>query len=247
MTVEVLGAMKRGVAGPDIRPVATSAVEELVASIRGLISDKRLGVGDSLPSEREMCGRFETSRNTVREAMRMLKAYGVVDVRPKVGAVITDNRMVRVFDLFSFNTIEISRKTFADIQGFRCMVEVDSVERIILNATDGDIADLRSLNQAMAEAPSKPAAAEADFSFHLRLISILDNEAVREVYRIMKPVILRIMEKGKSRQDFGTVTFAQHAAIVDALEAGDRINYQYALQFHLRAGFDTFGKHSEEN
>ena len=116
MSAELTDAADRAASDADIRPVATSAVEDLVVRIRSLISDRHLGVGDSLPSERELCELFATSRNTVREAMRMLKAYGVVDVRPKVGAIITDNRMVRVFDLFSFNTIEISRKTFADIR-----------------------------------------------------------------------------------------------------------------------------------
>ncbi len=242
MSAEMTGAADRAASGADIRPVATSAVEDLVVGIRTLISDRRLGVGDSLPSERELCDLFDTSRNTVREAMRMLKAYGVVDVRPKVGAIITDNRMVRVFDLFSFNTIEISRKTFADIQGFRCMVEVDSVDRIMDNATPEDIAQLRAFNESMAAAPSKQSASESDFQFHLKLVGILNNDAVHEVYRIMKPVIIRIMEKGKSRQDFGTVTYSQHAAIIDALEARNRINYQYTLQFHLQAGFATFGK-----
>jgi len=54
-----------------------SAVDDTVARIRALIAEKGLGVGDSLPTERELCERFATSRNTVREAMRILKASGV--------------------------------------------------------------------------------------------------------------------------------------------------------------------------
>ncbi len=68
-----------------------SAVETLVAQIKALIDKRYLGVGDPLPSERELGEMFASRRTTVRkEAMRILKAYGVVDVRPKVGAVITD-------------------------------------------------------------------------------------------------------------------------------------------------------------
>lgn len=226
---------------PSGEPVAAlSAVEELVAAIRELIDAENLGIGDSLPSERELCERFATSRNTVREAMRMLKAYGVVTVRPKVGAVIADNRMERVFDLFSFNTIEISRDTFTDIQGFRSLLEVGSVDRIFDKATDDDIGDLNALNTAMGDAATVAAAAEQDFRFHVRLVSILQNRAVRDVYRIMKPVILRIIVLGKTRRDFSETTFQQHKAIVDALKARDRISYQFALQSHLDAGFAHF-------
>ena len=229
-----------------IRPAAPSAVDDVVARIRALIAERGLHVGDSLPTERELCQRFQASRNTVREAMRILKAYGVVTVRPKIGAVIVDNRLERALDLFSFNTIEISRKTFADIQGFRSMIEVDTVERIFDHAGPDDIGELRARNRAMRDAPTMADASEADFSFHLKLVSILKNDAVTEVYRIMKPVIIRIMEKGKVRQDFGTSTYQQHADIVDALEARNRIKYQYALQYHLELGFNTFGGPQEE-
>jgi len=219
-----------------------SAVEGLVLDIRGLIDSELLKVGDALPSERELCERFSTSRNTVREAMRMLKAYGVVEVRPKVGATIIDNRMARAFDLFSFNTIEISRKTFTDIQGFRTLIEVNSVDAMFDNLNDEHLVRLAAANAAMGRAETKQEASEADFGFHVGLVEILDNAALIELYRIMKPVIIGIMEKGKSRQDFRTTTFAQHQAVIDALAARDRISYQYALQHHLNMGFNTFGE-----
>lgn len=217
-----------------------SAVERLVVEIRQMIDTQLLHVGDALPSERELCERFSTSRNTVREAMRMLKAYGVVEVRPKVGATIIDNRMARALDLFSFNTIAISLKTFADIQGFRTLIEVNSVDALFDRVTSTHLDALHVANDTMRHAGSIEAASEADFSFHIGLVEILDNAALLEIYRIMKPVIIGIMEKGKSRHDFHTSTADQHTAVVQALQQRDRISYQYALQFHLNAGFDTF-------
>lgn len=227
---------------PGPRSTMRSAVERLVLEIRALIDNEVLRVGDALPSERELCERFSTSRNTVREAMRMLKAYGIVDVRPKVGATIVDNRMARAMDLFSFNTIEISRKTFADIQGFRTLIEVNSVEPLFDNLDDEHLGVMERANEAMRTADTIKAASEADFVFHVGLIQILDNAPLLEVYRIMKPVIIRIMEKGKSRQDFRTSTHSQHADIISALRQRNRISYQYAMQFHLNFGFDTFGE-----
>ena len=221
-------------------PRARSAVDRLVLEIRAMIDSEVLRIGDALPSERELCERFSTSRNTVREAMRMLKAYGVVDVRPKVGATIIDNRMARALDLFSFNTIEISRKSFADIQGFRTLIEVNSVDTVFEKVTGDHLDMLNAANSAIGNADTIDAASEADFNFHIGLITILDNAALIEIYRIMKPVIIRIMEKGKTRQNFRTTTVAQHNSVVEALQARDRISYQYALQFHLNNGLTTF-------
>lgn len=226
------------------RPVP-SAVDAMVAKIRGLISDGGLQLGDSLPTEKELCERFDAGRNTVREAMRILKAYGVVAVRPKVGATLIDDRMERALDLFSFNTLDISRRTFNDIQGFRKLIEVGSVDTIFDHVTPHDVAELRAINVALRGAQSIAEASEQDFRFHLRLVSILNNRAVRDVYRIMKPVIIRIMERGKQIRDFNADTFEQHAAVVDALELRDRIHYQYALISHLHLGLWAFDEEGE--
>lgn len=223
-----------------VRSSIPSAVDAMVLNIRGLITDGGLGVGDNLPTERELCERFQASRNTVREAMRILKAYGVVTVRPKVGAIIIDDRMERALDLFSFNTLNISRRTFNDIQGFRKLIEVGSVDAIFDQMQPDDIAEMRSINDQLRAAGSIAEASELDFRFHIRLVSILDNRAVRDVYRIMKPVIIRIMERAKELPDFTGNTYQEHAAVVDALALRDRIRYQYALQSHLQMGITAF-------
>lgn len=224
-----------------VRSSIPSAVDAMVLNIRSLIADGGLGVGDSLPTERELCERFQASRNTVREAMRIMKAYGIVSVRPKVGAIIVDDRMERALDLFSFDTLDISRRTFNDVQGFRKLIEVGSVDAIFDQMRSEDIAEMRAVNDQLRAAASIQEASEMDFRFHMRLVSILNNRAVRDVYRIMKPVIIRIMERAKDLQDFTVETYEQHAAVVDALELRDRIRYQYALQSHLHIGIRAFG------
>ncbi|URK86739.1 GntR family transcriptional regulator [Rhizobium sp. RCAM05350] len=60
-----------------------SAVDGMVDHIRGLIHERGLTVGDVLPSEAELAVMFDASRNTVREAFRTLKAYGVARIPPE--------------------------------------------------------------------------------------------------------------------------------------------------------------------
>ncbi|MFD1252571.1 MULTISPECIES: FCD domain-containing protein [Devosia] len=241
-----MGMVGNGLNASVVRSSIPSAVDAMVLKIRGLIADGGLVVGDSLPTERELCERFQASRNTVREAMRILKAYGVVSVRPKVGATIIDDRMERALDLFSFNTLDISRRTFNDIQGFRRLIEVGSVDTLFDLMRPEDIAEMRRINDQLRAAGTIAEASELDFRFHLRIVSILDNRAVRDVYGIMKPVIIRIMERAKELHNFTGDTYEQHAAVVDALEQRDRIRYQYALQSHLHIGIAFFEDSAEE-
>lgn len=231
---------------PDLSPASGSAVDSVVAQIRDLIANQGLSVGDSLPTERELCAQFSASRNTVREAMRILKAYGMVDVRPKVGATITDNRMSRAFELFSFNTMEVSRKTFTDVQAFRDLLEVGAADQVMERATGQDVDELYHINATLAGVRNVGEAAEIDYTFHVRLVSILGNAAILDVYRVMKPVILRIMQMGKTKHIFETETIAEHEGVIDALSARDRLAFQYRLRSHLMVGFKYFDKGMEE-
>jgi DNA-binding FadR family transcriptional regulator len=227
-------------------PAGGSAVDTVVRQIRELIAERGLKVGDNLPTERELCASFSASRNTIREAMRILKAYGMVEVRPKVGATIADNRMSRAFELFSFNTMELSRKTFADVQAFRDLLEVGSADLIFDRLTEHDIDELRAINVRLADFQDLPEASEIDYGFHFRLISILENAAILDVYTVMKPVILRIMQKGKTRRTFKTDTFSEHQGVIEALEARDRLAFRYRLRSHLMFGFRHFSGESDE-
>jgi len=230
---------------PNASSSTGSAVDIVVRQLRNLIAEEGLKVGDSLPTERELCVRFDASRNTVREAMRILKAYGLVDVRPKIGATITDNRMARAFELFSFNTMEVSRKSFADVQAFRDLIEVRSADRIFEELQDGDIAELREINANLEDIRDIQEASEVDFAFHIRLISILGNNAILDVYSVMKPIILRIMQKGKTRRTFMTETYDEHEGVIDAMAARDRLAFEYRLRNHLMVGFKNFNDEME--
>ena len=231
---------------PSASPETGSAVDIVVRQLRNLISEEGLKVGDSLPTERELCARFDASRNTVREAMRILKAYGLVEVRPKIGATITDNRMARAFELFSFNTMEVSRKSFTDVQAFRDLIEVRSADRIFEELQDKDLAELREINANLADIRDIQEASEVDYGFHVRLISILGNNAILDVYSVMKPIILRIMQKGKTRRTFMTETYDEHEGVIDAMAARDRLAFEYRLRNHLMVGFKNFSEDMEE-
>ena len=216
------------------RPHGTT-VDALVQSIRALMRERNLGVGDHLPTERELGEHFSASRNTVREALRTLKAYGLIDVRPKIGAVIIDRALEAAFDLFAFN-MEVSRETFTDVQAFRRLIEVGIGEQVIMEAREPDFSRLDAINAAMRDSGSAADAAEADFAFHGALVGLVRNRTLTDIYRFLKPVILRLMLLGKTRRPALTDTFADHAAIMDALRRRDRVAYAYRMSRHLEFG-----------
>src|SRR5204862_6394506 len=65
-----------------VRPVrGRRAFEEILLQLEEAISAGHLSAGDRLPPERELATRFQVSRTSVREALRVLETLGIVSVR----------------------------------------------------------------------------------------------------------------------------------------------------------------------
>src|SRR5918992_6048708 len=93
-------------------PVTDRRISELIVDqVRLLIRGRQLNPGDRLPAERELCERFGVSRVTVREALRVLEANGLVEIRvgARGGAFVTapSSRLVGegIADLISLATL----------------------------------------------------------------------------------------------------------------------------------------------
>ena len=66
--------------------------QEILAALRADIVDGRVGIGERLPTEQELCLRFGASRYTVREALRRLQDLGLIVRRQGSGSVVTAAR-----------------------------------------------------------------------------------------------------------------------------------------------------------
>lgn len=215
--------------------VRSSAVDEVVGQIRSLIRARGLRVGDVLPGELELAEMFGSSRNTVREAFRTLKAYGIAESRQKLGAVLTDQHQTAMRDLFAF-AMDVSADAFQDIQGYRRLTEMNLFDLLVENLSAETMAAIESINAAIPLAESAEEASALDFRFHMMLVASAGNRTLTETYGMLQPVIQRLMMAGKSRRSTLESVCREHQAILDALKARDRIGFAYHMDRHLSAG-----------
>ncbi|WP_245295084.1 FadR/GntR family transcriptional regulator [Pararhizobium antarcticum] len=209
----------------------------MVQHIRGLIRERGLTVGDVLPSEGELAVMFDASRNTVREAFRTLKAYGVAESRQKVGAVLTDQHQVAMRDLFSF-AMDISVDAFRDIQGYRRLTEMNLFDLLAGRIGEDTLAEMDAVNARIGRATTPEDASDLDFQFHRLMVEAAGNRTLSETYGMLKPVIRRLMLAGKSHRLALEGVVAEHAEIVQALRKTDRIAFVYHMNRHLDAGLE---------
>jgi DNA-binding FadR family transcriptional regulator len=221
-------------AGP-AAPRRVSAVDRLVEEIRALLAARALGVGDPIPTERELGDMFAASRNTVREALVVLRAYGLIETRPKSGAVLAGGHAEAVQRLFSFHD-GVSRDGFKDVQGFRRIVEIGVGEEVMRRADGAALDRLEAINDRIAGAETVADRAREDYVFHEALVALAGNRTTLAAFRMLRPVIERIMEVGKASRPVQANTHAAHAGIVSALRSRDRVAYAYLLGRHLDYG-----------
>lgn len=223
-------------------PKRSTAVDSVVETFRSMIGAGSLRIGDELPTERDLARQLGVSRNTVREAIKRLEAYGVIQTRQKRGASIVDNCLDAMANILSFrfgNDID----TFRDIQTFRSLIETGLAEDIAARATPTDIADLRRINGDLATRPAAADRAAADLAFHVRLLTIAGNQTALRIYDVLSGVIVQIMTLGKEMR--GTrLTMASHDEILDALETGDRQLLRTRIQDHMAIGLQFLSQAS---
>lgn len=214
---------------------APSAVDTLAGQILDLIRERGMMVGDVLPTERELCDLFGASRNTVREALRTIRTYGLIEPKPRVGAVLTDRQGAAIQNFFAAQ-MDVSRSSFRDIQGFRRIIEVGIGDHLVLNVTDADLDMLEAVNARILESQSTEDAARHDFDFHSALIGLAGNRTLAEMYAFLSPVILHIMKIGKETRPVLGDTRQAHGEIIGALRSRDRLAYAYLMSRHLDFG-----------
>ena len=212
-----------------------SVVDTTAAQILDLIRERGLGVGDVLPTERELCDLVGASRNTVREALRTIRTYGLIEPKPRVGAVVTDRQGAAIQNFFAAQ-MDVSRSSFRDIQGFRRIIEVGIGDHLVLHLTDAQIEALETTNAQILESRSAEEAARHDFDFHTMLIRLAGNRTLADMYAFLSPVILRIMTIGKEKRPVLGDTQRAHSEIVGALRSRDRLAYAYLMSRHLDFG-----------
>ena len=112
-----------------------SAVDLVVNSIKQLLMERTLKPGDKLPSELEISEELRVSRGSVREAMKILTAFGLVDIRVGNGTYVCETPGNTTMDslLFSFF---ISNPQIDDLYDFRHIFEIDILTMILEHYDD---------------------------------------------------------------------------------------------------------------
>jgi GntR family transcriptional repressor for pyruvate dehydrogenase complex len=192
----------------------------IVDQIRLLIREGRLSTGDRLPSERDLCQRFGVSRVTVREALRVLEASGLVEVRvgARGGAFVTSPTAARLGAGLA-DLMTLSPLTAANVTEARQIVELGILPLVVERATEDDITELMELVERSQEAVDRNEYTMAlSAEFHIRVSMCAHNPAIEMLVQSFHgPMLMSMRQAQMAAPLMGHRGTDEHRLLVQAI------------------------------
>jgi DNA-binding FadR family transcriptional regulator len=156
--------------------------DEVVRQIQDAILGGRFRSGDRLPNERDLCGMFDVSRPTLREALRTLEVLGILDIRPgRSGGIFVSAPSGDSVGSALAALIRLRGATAAELNEFRSSFEGETAAWAARRAGRDDVERIASI-AAGARATAERRATqwrdmvELDIKFHETVAHASKNE-----------------------------------------------------------------------
>jgi DNA-binding GntR family transcriptional regulator len=215
----------------DIRPSGSlsprALYEEVAELLRQRIFKRALEPGSWI-DELKIAEEFGISRTPLREALKVLAAEGLVTMKVRRGAYVT----------------EVSAQDLSDVYHLLSLLESDAAGVVASKATKEELKDLQDLHKEL-EAAGRPGKEDADrfFAvnerFHMRLLEIANNrwrdQMVADLRKVMK------LNRHNSLLKTGRIaeSLAEHRAIMAALVERDDACTRQRMQAHFANGLEA--------
>ncbi|MDO8562892.1 MAG: FadR/GntR family transcriptional regulator [Candidatus Limnocylindria bacterium] len=207
---------------------------EIVSQIERAIFSGELKPGDRLQSERELAEQFSVSRITVRDALRVLEARGLVYVKVGAtgGAFVSEANLDSVAESLS-TMIRLKRMSLSELAEARKVVEVQAVQlaaQRVTGAAFEHLVEVAERGKQMVR--DEGAHFDASMEFHVAAAECAANEVLGATVRAYHELIRSSLA---DMVDAKSVRNAQkaHEDIVEALRAHDAVAAGEAMLEHL--------------
>jgi DNA-binding GntR family transcriptional regulator len=210
---------------PSLSPRAL--YEEVAELLRQRIFKRELEPGSWI-DELKLAEEYGISRTPLREALKVLATEGLVTMKVRRGAYVT----------------EVSTQDLSDVYHLLSLLESDAAGVVATKASDAEMAELVELHAELEEA-AKPGMANADAffdvneRFHMRLLEIANNrwrdQMVADLRKVMK------LNRHNSLLKTGRIdeSLHEHRAIIAALTARDAASTVERMREHFTNGLEA--------
>jgi DNA-binding GntR family transcriptional regulator len=197
--------------------------EEVAELLRQRIFNRELAPGSWI-DELKLAEEYGISRTPLREALKVLATEGLVTMKVRRGAYVT----------------EVSERDLADVYHLLSLLESDAAGVVATQATDAQLTELQTLHRDLEKAvTNRERFFQINEAFHMRLLEIANNrwrdQMVADLRKVMK------LNRHNSLLKSGRIeeSLAEHRAIMEALAARDANATVERMREHFRNGLEA--------
>ena len=199
-----MAATKRNGAGPP-----REKPQQIADELRSLIVSGALSEGDSLGREPDLVERFGVSRPSLREALRILEAEGLITVvRGVRGGIVVHEPDERLTARTAALVLAARNVSLADVFEARTLLEPVAAKALASRRDRRSaVSELEKLVDEEIAAIDEPARfATANAAFHERLVALAGNQTLSIVAEMLTEIVTRAVTAVSSNPDAGSGT-----------------------------------------
>jgi len=207
-----------------VHPLARRALYQDVADrLRQQIFARRLEPGSWI-DELKLAAEFGISRTPLREALKLLAAEGLVTMKLRRGAYVT----------------EVSADDVTQVYHLLGLLESDAAGTVAARATDAQRAQLSELHQRLEQqAGQRDAFFATNELFHMALLEIAGNRWALHMVTDLRKVMKLNRHHSLFKQGRLEQSLAEHRALMRALLAGDADAATRLMRAHFLGGLEA--------
>lgn len=209
-------------------------------SIKTMITvERRFAAGDKLPNELELAAELNVSRSTLREAIRLLVARDILEVRRGKGTYVTRHAFEQPRNLEALSRVRVSAK---DLYEMRLIFEPEAAYYAALRGTDAEIKRILRYGAGIEEEIRQGRdRTQNEHAFHKAIAQATHNELMNKLMPILYQAIAKGVVLSALSDQAITDTIRDHAMIVEFLQQRNAQGARDAMRIHIMHAIRRLG------
>lgn len=215
----------------------SSLVDKVEANLVKLLAERKLKVGDIIPTELDLSRSLGVSRTVVREALLRLRMMGLIDTKKKKGSVITSPDIFGIMSK-SMNPHILDQDTLREMFELRLVLEIGMADLLFQRITQKDIEELKEIVKTEPDtAKDHIFHIDHEIIFHGKLYEIAGNETLKKFQKMLLPIFDYVHNSGLLKKQAQIQKFVSHKGLIDILENGSPELFRNGMRNHLENHF----------
>lgn len=214
----------------------TSLSSQLLDAITELIENGSWKPGEKLPNEIDLAASFSVSRNIMREAMKTLVSFGMLESKAGSGTFVSKDAMNNIHNMRFFNELK-NNSSIEKIMETRLIIEPELAYYACIRCTESDVLKLGSdLETANQKHEAMNFFHTDDFDFHIQLARLSQNEILSNLLETLLNQLKNenyVQFNQYVSQEVKQKSINDHQRIFEALEKRDPLLTRSIMHDHL--------------